>query len=306
MDASSPAPFARVVRVERTGSTSTELRAAATADPAAWPHLSVLVAREQDAGRGRAGRSWVTAPGTALTASILLRPRVPAERLAWVTLLAGLAVQRATAELAGLPTAIKWPNDVLVVGAGEEIPGWGRDRKVAGILAEVLPPAPGSAAGPGSGPASRTGGQAPAVVLGIGVNVRQSPDQLPVEWATSLAVAGAAAPMGGAPTVDEVLQGVGVRLADLLARWERAGGDAESAGLADEVRGACVTLGRPVRAELPGGAVVTGTATGIDGEGRLLVRDESGETTSVQAGDVLHVRVAQEGVERGAQDGAQG
>ncbi|WP_127129617.1 biotin--[acetyl-CoA-carboxylase] ligase [Georgenia sp. SYP-B2076] len=337
-------PFARVLRVARTGSTNSDLRAAAATDPGAWPHLSVLVTDQQDAGRGRAGRTWVTAPGTALTASVLLRPRVPAERLAWVTLLGGLAVQRATAELAGVRTGIKWPNDVLVVGAGDEdVPGWGRDRKVAGILAEVLLPAGGaegavvaheagmaarSDAGAASGafasadtgaasgaPASAhasahasadadTRDHLPAVVLGIGVNVRQSPEELPVDWATSLALAaratggatvGAGATGGPAegdtaPSVDDTLAAVGAHLADLLARWERAGGDAEAAGLADEVRAACLTMGRPVRAELPGGAVVAGTATDIDGAGRLLVRTDAGEVTTVQAGDVLHVR----------------
>jgi BirA family transcriptional regulator, biotin operon repressor / biotin---[acetyl-CoA-carboxylase] ligase len=281
-------PFTRVVRVARTGSTSTDLREAATADPGAWPHLSVLVARTQDAGRGRAGRGWDTAPGTALTASVLLRPDVPPGRLPWLTLLAGLAVQRATAELTGVRTGLKWPNDVLVLDTGEEVDGWGTDRKVAGILAEALPATQVLAASgvPGAGGAT-------AVVLGIGVNLAQSADQLPVPWATSLRLAtGAtgATPSGATPGAEELLGAVGRHLVELLARWEAAGGDAEAAGLAKDVARVCVTLGRSVRAEVPGGLDVAGTATALDADGHLVVRTPEGTEQTVRAGDVRHLR----------------
>src|SRR5690625_735911 len=88
-------PFARVSVVDQVESTSTMLREAAVAEPGGWPHLSVLVAEHQTAGRGRSGRSWSTPRGSALTASILVRPHVPRHRLAWLTLLTGLAVVRA-------------------------------------------------------------------------------------------------------------------------------------------------------------------------------------------------------------------
>lgn len=276
------APFSRTVRVPRATSTSSELVAAVQADPDAWPHLSVLVAADQRAGRGRSGRAWVTAPGTALTCSVLLRPAVPAHALAWVTLLAGLAVARAAGDLLGAAAAdrgeasrvgIKWPNDVLVLGAGgTDVEGWQRDRKVAGILAETVPGRPGD------------------VVLGIGVNVAQRAEQLPVPWATSLRLAAGRAP-DAAVGVDDVLDAVGSHLAGLLHRWEAAGGDADAAGLAAEVRAACVTLGRAVRVELPGASAVTGTAAGLDGEGRLLV-DTGAGVRVVAAGDVFHVRAS--------------
>ncbi|MHB1064707.1 MAG: biotin--[acetyl-CoA-carboxylase] ligase [Georgenia sp.] len=267
-----PSPFSRVVRVSRATSTNAELAAAARADPAAWPHLSVLVAERQDAGRGRAGRTWVTAPGTALTCSILLRPAVPPETMAWVTLLAGLAVVRAGEDLlgaAGVRLGVKWPNDVLALDVGDSgVEGWGRDRKVAGILAETVPAAPGD------------------VVLGVGVNVAQRADQLPVPWAASLHLV--AAPR---PTAEDVLGGVGTHLAGLLRRWEDARGDAETAGLADEVRAVCTSLGRAVRVDLPGGETLAGTAIGIDPGGRLLV-EAGGLVRPVAAGDVRHVRAA--------------
>ncbi|MFD1504367.1 biotin--[acetyl-CoA-carboxylase] ligase [Georgenia yuyongxinii] len=299
-DASPLPPFTRVVRVVQTGSTNTDLREAVTAEPGAWPHLSVLVAETQDAGRGRAGRSWDTAPGTALTASVLLRPRVPPGRLPWLTLLAGLAVQRATAELTGVRTGLKWPNDVLVLDVGEEVDGWGTDRKVAGILAEALPAADSHDAGPhaagphaagphAAGPHAGAGHAGSlAVVLGIGVNVAQTRDQLPVPWATSLRLAADARVT--TPGAEELLSAVGRHLADLLRRWEAAAGDAGAAGLAEDVARVCVTLGRSVRAELPGGIEVTGTATALDNDGHLLLRTPEGTERTVRAGDVRHVR----------------
>ncbi|TNC18417.1 biotin--[acetyl-CoA-carboxylase] ligase [Georgenia sp. 311] len=257
------APFARLERLAEAASTNTVLREAATADPSGWPHLSAVLAAHQTAGRGRAGRRWQTPPGAALTASVLVRPRVPAERLPWLTLLAGLAVVR------GLPGAVglKWPNDVLVADAGTELAGWGTARKVGGILTELLP------------------GRPPAAVVGIGVNLTQGPEDLPVPSATSLALAGLPA-----PTAPELLTAVGRELAGLLARWEAHDGDAQAAGLLADVADRCLTLGRPVRVDLPGAAPLHGTARAIDDAGRLLVRDAAGREHAVLAGDVLHVR----------------
>jgi len=110
------------------------------------PEGVVAVADEQTAGRGRLGRSWIAQPGAALLVSVLLRPRVPVERLHLVTIAAALAALDA---LPGIDARVKWPNDVVV-----------DDRKLAGILAEA------DAAG--------------AVVVGMGLNVRVDliPDEL--------------------------------------------------------------------------------------------------------------------------------
>ena len=125
------------------------------------PEGAIAVTDEQTEGRGRLGRSWHAPPGTSLLFSIVLVPPVPAERLAELTLVAGHAVAEAIAAETGLSPAIKHPNDVLIGG-----------RKVAGVLAEA---AEGR------------------VVLGIGINVSQSEDELPSEIAaTSLRLAGAA------------------------------------------------------------------------------------------------------------------
>lgn len=268
-------PFTRVVRVPRTGSTNADLAAALRLPeaPQTWPHLSVLVAEHQVNGRGRAGRPWHAPPGTALTASMVLRPGVALERWSWLSLLGGLAVSRAVRRRTGLRAALKWPNDVVLpaVGEGDE-PGWGRDRKVAGVLVEAV----------------RTGEHAGAAVLGLGVNLHQRPDEVPVPWATSLAAAGAdAAARDGAL----LLEAVGVEVAALLAPWEEAAGDAAAAGLWAAVSRACVTLGQEVRVTLPDGGEVVGVAEAIADDGSLVVHPAGGPAVRVTAGDVGHLRV---------------
>ena len=108
---------------------------------------AIAVAEVQTEGRGRLGRAWEAPAGTSVLVSVLLLPAVEASRLPELSLVAGGAVAQAIAEVTGLEPAIKFPNDILV-----------RSRKVAGILAE-----------------SSEG----RVVLGIGVNVNQTLEQLP-------------------------------------------------------------------------------------------------------------------------------
>lgn len=295
--------------VERTGSTSSDLRAALTgpggtldrASAERWPHLSALRALTQTAGRGRSDHRWVTPASGALTVSVVLRPLVPVERLAWVPLLGGLAARDAVEGLlreAGSPwrARTKWPNDVVAVPAegrdgeagaaadrADEVPaieGWGRSRKLVGVLAElVLPAAPVE---PGPVPVSRK--VAPAVVLGLGVNVAQRADELPVPWAASLAQ------LGVRTAPEEVLDALGVRLAALLGEWEAVGGDPDAAGgdLGHRLRTACLTLGQDVRVDTPSG-VVSGRA--VDLEPGLVLETAQGLTT-VTAGDVTALRTA--------------
>jgi BirA family biotin operon repressor/biotin-[acetyl-CoA-carboxylase] ligase len=116
------------------------------------PEGAVAVAEEQSEGRGRLGRTWHAPARTSVLVSVLLRPEVESSRLPELSLVAGGAVAEAIAEVSGIDPAIKFPNDVLIDG-----------RKVAGVLAE-----------------SSEG----RVVLGIGVNANQTPEQLPAEAQT--------------------------------------------------------------------------------------------------------------------------
>jgi BirA family biotin operon repressor/biotin-[acetyl-CoA-carboxylase] ligase len=138
---------------------STNARAAMVGEP--W---RVVVADHQSQGRGRLARSWEAPPGTSVAVSATVP--LPPEGAAWLPLLAGLSVAEAVTAATGLDAHLKWPNDVLLPGDG--------DRKVCGVLCEVVT---------GVGPA--------VVVVGAGVNVDQSRDQLPVDTATSLVLAGA-------------------------------------------------------------------------------------------------------------------
>ena len=113
---------------------------------------AVAVTEEQTEGRGRLGRRWEAAPGTSILVSVLLVPPVEPPRLPELSLVAGGAVAQAIAEITGIEPAIKFPNDLLI-----------GMRKVAGILAE-----------------SSEG----RVVLGIGVNVNQTAQELPADTLT--------------------------------------------------------------------------------------------------------------------------
>src|SRR5690606_36993638 len=117
-----------VARLEvraRAGSTNAELGAAVRAEPEAWPDFSVLVADHQESG------SW-------LAVSFLLRPGVPPSSFGWVSRLGALAAVRAVGAF-GLVARAKWPNDVVVgVRGAAHVDGWGSNRKVAGVLGEVV------------------------------------------------------------------------------------------------------------------------------------------------------------------------
>lgn len=284
--------------VAATGSTNADVAARARAGE---PEGYVLLADHQSAGRGRMTRTWLAPPRSSLAMSVLLRPGdtdadgrppVPPERWGWVGLLAGLAVVDALRHTCGLQAVLKWPNDVLVPDGGQLAAPVGaplaqgrpqpRLRKVCGILAEVVP-----ATDPRTDPTS------PAVVLGIGLNIGQSEDELPVPTATSLALAGAAV-----RDRDTVARAVLRALAERHRSWREAGGDPASV-LAD-YRAASATLGAQVRVQRAVGAsavdgvagpALEGTAVDVDAEGRLVVETD-GVREALAAGDVVQLRGA--------------
>lgn len=264
-------PLARLDVVDATASTNADVVAALRREPGAWPQASLLVADHQTAGRGRTGRGWETPARAALTCTFVARPRSAPGTYGWLPLLAGLGTVRALRATAGVRAVLKWPNDVLLdLGPGvDDVDGWGTARKVAGILAEVVPDAGGG----------------PAVAVGIGVNVDQTAEELPVPWATSLALA-------GARDTDRstLLTALVAALHEVASRWADSGGDAAAAGLADEVAAVCATLGTPVAVELPDGSTLRGTARRLAADGALVVVDGAGHERVVHAGDVRHVR----------------
>ena len=222
----------RFTRVDvRTSVDSTQRRLVAEGGPDG----RVLVADHQTAGRGRLGRTWQAPPGSSLLFSALVRD-VPPDRAPLTGLAAGVAVSRA---LAAVGPRLKWPNDVLVGG-----------RKVAGILGELAP-----------------GG--PYVVVGVGVNVRQSRDQLPPDVeATSLALEGSEVRR------DDLLVAVLSGLDGLLGRTHWM----------DEYRSLCSTIGTRVTVRTQSGDT-EGTVDGVRDDGALVV-----DGRPVTTGDVVSVR----------------
>jgi BirA family transcriptional regulator, biotin operon repressor / biotin---[acetyl-CoA-carboxylase] ligase len=248
-----PGLWRSIRTVASTGSTNADLLAAG------GPEGQVLAAEMQTAGRGRAGRTWVSRPGASLTFSVLLRPSsVPPDARGWLPLLTGVAVVAGVRAASGVAATLKWPNDVLV-----------GDRKLAGILAEQAP-------------------DGDVVVIGVGLNVAMKAAALPVSPtglpATSLLAEGA----------DVAREPLLVGILRQLERWYlafTADPDPDRSGLLARYRTDCSTLGRQVRVELPAGRVLSGTAEDVDASGRLLVRPAgAASATPVSAGDVVHVR----------------
>lgn len=248
----SAAAFSQVRHLATVDSTNAYLLAEAR-DGA--PEGLVVTAEYQTAGRGRLGRRWEAPPGTCLLASVLLRPVCGPDQLHLCTAMVALAMADACAAVAEVTPALKWPNDLLI---GE--------RKVAGVLAECDPGAPGGPAG------------SVAVVVGVGCNVA---------WP---------GPAGAGGTSLEAAAGHAVDrrelLASLLTGIERRAPSLGSApgrrDLARELRRRCATLGMPVRAELARGAVV-GTAVDLTGAGQLVIDTGAGRQV-VAAADVVHLR----------------
>ena len=211
---------------------STQDRARALATAGAAP--CVVVADHQTAGQGTHGRSWQAPAGTSLLASWLYRP-APAEP-GLFALLAAVAVARSLAGLGLVEASLKWPNDVEVV-----------HKKVAGALAHAT-----------------TDGEGGSLVLGIGVNVHQRPDDFPRELrdtATSLAIAGHA--------VDRLSL-----LVDLTRELDRVAGPDERKAAMDEWRRRSTLLGREVEVVRNGQPLLRGHARDIADDGALLVGAE--------------------------------
>jgi BirA family biotin operon repressor/biotin-[acetyl-CoA-carboxylase] ligase len=241
-----------------TGSTNTDLLGLAINDPGIWTDFSVLLTDNQTAGRGRLDRQWVAQPGAALAVSVLLRPTTfTIKQFGWLPLLAGLAMQRAVQSLIdNSEVSLKWPNDVLVNG-----------EKISGLLAEVLPDGKG-------------------VVIGAGLNLNQTKEELPVANATSLHLHG----VSGFQLDDVLVRYLG-SLRRLYEEFSEANGNAELSGLHEAVLSVCSTMGAKVQVLLPDASEFAGTGAGLDSDGRLLVAvSDPVEIRAVAAGDIKHLR----------------
>lgn len=308
----------RVEWLDETDSTNAALRGLCEREPDATPHGTLVATANQVSGRGRLGRGWVTPPGLALAASVLVRTGVDgvaADRvedfdedhrplpLSWLPLLAGSAVAAILqplfcAEDAGDPPAdadSAAPKRVGIDGAAPMRVGvkWPNDvhvrdefdaqeggpgKKLCGILSEVV-----------SLDASR---HSPAVIIGMGINLLIPAEALPTERATSVLAAGG--DVGGAESLDDpdgqdladrVLAGVA---GELLRLCEQARSDPRA--VRTRVLRHSLTLGAEVRVHLPGGELVDGRAVGLADDGSLIVDRPTSGQLIVSAADVEHLR----------------
>lgn len=235
---------------------STNDRAKELAD-GGCPDGALVVADEQTAGRGRAGRGWFTPPGAALAFSVVLRPQqVTLDDISGWTAVGALSVRGALARL-GVEAEIKWPNDVLLAR-----------RKVAGVLAEAawLEDAPSY------------------VVVGIGVNVR--PDSVPgprtLDYPATCVEASLGRPVDRGELLVDILRSMdrwtaGFRLGPVLAAWEAA----------------LAFRGEPVHVEGQGRAW-QGQLSGLGPRGELRLRLDNGDSLLLPA-ETMHLRPVDSG-----------
>jgi len=211
----------------------------------------VVLAERQSAGRGRFGRRWESAQGCGIWMSLLLRPNAPLELWPRLTTAAAVAISSAIEQTAGVRTAIKWPNDILIDG-----------RKVAGILIET----------------GKDDRLRPFAVIGIGINVQHEKTDFPPEireLAHSLRLA-TGAPVDRAAVVVAVIQELTRRLPEIDQGFD---------GILAEALRRSSLIGQWVRVQM-NGAQREGIAESLDGDGRLLLREASGALLPLSAGEV--------------------
>ncbi|MBM3121201.1 MAG: biotin--[acetyl-CoA-carboxylase] ligase [Chloroflexi bacterium] len=211
------------------------------------PHGALVVADTQTRGRGRGDRRWVTPAGTSLAFSVLLRPRLGAPQEAWGIGVAGALAVVDAMEMEGAEGVVKWPNDILLGG-----------RKAAGLLVDAL----------------WEEDQLQAAIVGIGVNVLEGsapPDDQVDFPATSLQAA-----LGRVVDRATLLQAT----LEALARWLPRVGSADLRQAWWQrmaYRDAWVSVEDR-------GSETRGRLEGIDADGGVILRGESGETVYVGAG----------------------
>ncbi|MBR3771478.1 MAG: biotin--[Clostridium sp.] len=214
-------------------------------------HGMVFLAEQQNQGRGRMGRTWVSPKETGIWMSILLKPDFAPELASQITLPAALATAEAIREITNLDCQIKWPNDIVVNG-----------KKVCGILTEM----------------GTEGSLIAYLIVGIGINVNTEhfPEEIQ-SVASSLKIEG-----GLAYEREEIL-------IELLNRmefyYEKLIADGDLHDLVKTYNSLLINKGKKVK--IVGNAnTETGEALGIDDTGRLLVRMDDGEERAIVSGEV--------------------
>jgi BirA family biotin operon repressor/biotin-[acetyl-CoA-carboxylase] ligase len=257
-----PGPYQRVELEQVTDSTNYRLMNLGILDPAGWPPPAILLAEHQIEGRGRQGNDWIAPPASSILMSMLVSTAPPVGPLTLLPLAGALAICEACAPFLAERAVLKWPNDVLVSDAGPQQDGYGTSRKLGGVLAQ-------------------SDVRAQLAVVGVGVNVTQSTEQLPVPTATSLRLA-------SGQDIDRTL--LAAAIAKHFARNYQLFRTAPAALLA-LASARMDTLGRAVKVTRPDGETVTGQAVRLGDAGELILQTPGGGETTVTAGDVRNLRL---------------
>lgn len=213
-----------------------------------------VVARQQNAGRGRQGRSWISPNDAGLYLSVVLRPKIATRHLPLITFAAAVAVHENLAGI-GLKPDIKWPNDVLI-----------NEKKICGILAEMAETNFGL-----------------AVVLGIGINITS--ESFPPEMVDS--AASISAELKRPVIVSEVEESLLPGIDQWYSRLQEPEG--HSSIVDAWTARSTYFRGKKVRATLNGGPI-TGITDGLEPNGALRIKQANGRTINIQAGDVEQLR----------------
>lgn len=228
---------------------------------AGCPTGVVLVADLQTEGRGRLDRAWEAPAGTSAMFSVVLIPSGPDHEWGILPLLAGVAISEAVEFVTGVRVSLKWPNDLVI--RDEDAPS-GRGGKVGGLLSEFDP-------------------ESGAIILGVGLNVDLSQDDLPVSSATSLTLAGVPRERR-AKLIGRALS----RIEHWFTAWDAVGTDAAALDrLLMAYRERCISVGAQIEVSRPGSPNLVGRGTGIGPRGELLVETADG-VEAVTVGDVVH------------------
>lgn len=209
----------------------------------------IVIADEQTAGRGRQGRTWVSPRGKNLYFTLLLRPKI--QQLRGLSMALPLAIVEALAEVAGVDSSIKWPNDVLVTG-----------KKISGVLID----------------AELEGQEVEYVLAGVGINVNFDPRPYPEIAATATSIVAATS----VETSREAI--LAAALNHLEVHYNSLADDPHSVFTAWRRR--LTGLGGPVNVHAPDASALAGIAEDVRPDGSLLLRLPDGSLRSLAAGEL--------------------
>lgn len=215
------------------------------------PHGRLVIAENQNAGKGRRGRTWSSPEGTGIWMTFILRPQISPQAASMLTLVAAMAVRKAIYLETGLETVIKWPNDIVAGG-----------KKICGILTEM----------------SAELEWINYVVVGVGINanIRKFPDEIS-DKATSLILE-----TGRMVDRSRMVSAYGNAFEEYYNRFLETG---NLALLKDEYNSSLANFHNQVRVLDTAGEFV-GISKGINDVGELVVTDDEGTERIVRSGEV--------------------